>query len=419
MNYLAVQPNFKPLCIRSINFPIQFVISLFIWHLIISNSSENSIQSLLMMTSIMFLSTVFLIGSHTTLGLQIIDNNSGATQSFGFSLFIPYVVVLISLPVVFINSNSIFSFLLIKDSDFGTLFVFILILLLLAPSAVFQSILVAKNKNIFLSIVPVLGSIFSLFFALVLLKQERQGLSALLLVLTSSSLFSTLFMFIFSIKHIKPTRFWHNRRNLGSCINVGSFLISISAPFAFSMDRILVAHLGSIDDALKIAPVNRIVASTFLILSSAGMAFWPQLRLRTDNQVLRRFTYVSMISVTPFVCGIFLLSPSIVMYVTNDQSVTTVLENLSISLFVFAYATSLVPILALSDSNGQFKVFFATMLSTLVTILISYFAIPKIGISGYYLPASFSTFVFITAPLYFSAHKKRRILPSADSGLSG
>jgi O-antigen/teichoic acid export membrane protein len=366
----------------------------------------------------MFLSTVFLIGSHTTLGLRIIDNSSGAPESFGFSLFIPYAVVLISFPVIFFYSNSIFSFLLINDSDFGTLFIVILILLLLAPSAVFQSILVANNKNVLLAIVPIIGSIFSLFIALVLLKQERQALSALFLVLTSSSLFSTLVMFIFSIKHIKPTRFWHNRRDLGSFINVGSFLISVSAPFAFSMDRILVAHLGTIDDALKIAPVNRIVASIFLIISSAGMAFWPQLRLRIDHQVLRRFTYVSMISVTPFVCGIFLLSPSIVMYVTNDQSATTVLENLSISLFVFAYATSLVPMLALSDANGQFKVFFATMLSTLATILISYFAIPIIGISGYYLPASFSIVVFITVPLYFSAYKKRGILRSGDSGLS-
>jgi O-antigen/teichoic acid export membrane protein len=376
-----------------------------VWKAVYANSTDSSIKSVVVMTSVSFISTVMLLGAHTNLGNQVIDRSSVAQEEFTFSLTAPLLILVLSVPLLLVFSPFLFSFFLIPDKDYFALIILVLAITALAPSAAFQSVLIAKNQNIYVSLTPVIGSFFSLGMCLITFQSKNPSLSQLYFVLTSSSFLSTLLLGVRAFKLLDLRPFKWNLSGLRIYSNIGSLLISVSAPLAFQLDRVLIAHLGELEDSLKSAPVNRIVSSVLLVLSSAGMAFWPQLRLRKDNQIVRKYTLNSVLTSIPFIFAIFLFGPRLVAYVTNQRVGLPFRDQCSIALFIFVYSSAIVPMIVLSDVTGQVRVFIFTMLSSTATIPISYFLIPKLGLSGYYYSASISIFALVTVPLYLASIK--------------
>ncbi len=399
------QPNVIPLFVRALTFPIQFIVSMVVWKSVYANSTDSSIKSVIVMTSVSFISTVMLLGAHTNLGNQVIDRSLVAQEEFTFSLAAPFLILVLSVPVLFIFSPFFFSFFLIPDKDYVALIILVFAVTALAPSAAFQSVLIAKNQSIYVSLTPVIGSFFSLAICLIIFQSKNPSLWQLYFVLTSSSFLSTLLLGFRAIKLLNLGAIKWNLSALRIYTNIGSLLISVSAPLAFQLDRVLIGHLGQLEDSLKSAPVNRIVASVLLVLSSAGMAFWPQLRLRKDNQIIRKYTLNSVLTSIPFIFAIFLFGPRLVAYVTNERVGLSFNDQCSIALFIFVYSSAIVPMIVLSDASGQVRVFMFTVLSSAATIPMSYFLIPILGLSGYYYSASLSIFALVTVPLYMASLK--------------
>lgn len=406
--YLSV-PNVTPLIVRSLSFPIQFAISILVWREIYDSATDSMIQSILIMSSISFFSTILLLGSHTNLGNHTIDGTQVAHEELSFALIAPAVISVLLLPLIFVFSHQIVGFFQIPREDILVLLVVMLSIMFVAPSASFQSVLIARNESAFVSITPLIGSIFSLSMSLVILQDENVSLSKLYLVLVSPSLVSTLLL------GIRVSRVFHfemprlNKSSIKSYINIGSLLISISAPLAFQLDKVLVVHLGQVEDSLKLGPVNRIVSSVFLILSSAGLAFWPHLRRRKDSSVIRKYTAYSVISCFPFILAIFLIGPKLVAFVTEERISFSLTDAISVSIFILVYSSTIVPIVDLSEASAQIKVFLFMMMSCVATIPLSYIFIPKFGLSGYYLAASLGLFFLVTLPLYSLSIKSLRM----------
>lgn len=410
------QPNIIPLLVRSLTIPIQFIISLIVWKAVYSNSSESSIQSVLVMTSVAFISTIMLLGAHTNLGNHVIESSRVAEEEFTFSLVAPFLILFLLFPICLVFSSFLFDFFRIPNKDYFALIILVLSITILAPSAAFQSVLIAKKKNLFVSLTPFIGSVFSLAVCFILLQNKNPSLSQLYLVLTSSTFLSTLLLGIGAVKQLDLGAINWDLSVLRSYTNLGSLLISFSAPLAFQLDRVLITHLGELEDSLKSAPVNRMVSSVLLILSSAGMALWPQLRLRKDNQLVYRYTLNSVATSLPFIFAIYLVGPELVKYVTNARVELLPIDQCSIALFILVYSSTIVPMIVLSDVSGQVKVFVFMMLSCSATILLSYLLIPKLGLSGYYFSASISVLTFVTIPLYMASLKTLKSNKSPKQG---
>jgi O-antigen/teichoic acid export membrane protein len=277
---------------------------------------------------------------------------------------------------------------------------------LIAPSAAFQSIFVAIGKNTFIALVSFLGSIFSFFLALILFKFTDTNHVTLFLVVVSSSIFSTFILGIRAVKLIPLKIATFNRSSFGNFFNLGSFLISVGAPLAFQLDRILIVSWGSVNDALESAPVNRMVASVTLILSAAAMSFWPYLKLRKNNEIVKKYMVNSFIVAIPFTISIFLIGPYLVQYVSSGKILFSLMSQASVAFFLLSYSMALVPILVLSDRTGQLKVFISMTLNAGCTVLTCFFLIPKYGLAGYYLSSGLCTIICVVIPLYLIAVKQ-------------
>jgi O-antigen/teichoic acid export membrane protein len=397
---ILTQPNVLPLIVRSFTFPIQFLISMYVWKIVYTNSSNSSLESVLVMTSVSFISTVLLLGSHTNIGNRIIDRSEKASEAFTFAMAMPILILLFAIPLIIAFPKSVFRFFLISNADYTALIVLVLAITLLAPSAAFQSILISKGQNFFVSVTPVIGTLFSLPIGILLLQNRSPSLTEVYVVLISSSLFSTLFLAIKAFKLLDLKAINWNFSIFKTHANIGSLLISIAAPLAFQLDRVLITHLGRLDDSLKSAPVNRIVASVMLILSTTSMAFWPNLRLRKNNKLVRMYTINSMLSSIPFIVVFFLIGPGLVKYFTNGRVNLPLGDQFAIALFILVYSSAIVPTIVLADVSGQVKVFMCMLLSSTVTIALSYLSIPRLGLSGYYYAGAVSVFLFVFVPLY-------------------
>lgn len=400
---LGRSPNLVPLIIRTMTFPLQFYISIAVWRIVFSNASQADVQGLLVITSLSFLSTVFLLGSHTNLGNYAIDDSVHATRQFTFALISPLILAILSVPVILLFESQILTFLLISGSDKVVLALLVLVVGCLAPSAAFQSVLVAKNESAYIAFTPLVGSIFSYIAIKIMVIQEYVSLANLYLVLMIPGIVSTFLLGFRSLKYLKPSKFSFKWNDLKSYINIGSLLISIAAPFAFQLDRILITHLGSVEDSMKAVPVNRIVNSVFLILSSAGMAFWPYVRIKSDERVILKFTLHSMLAAVPFSMAVLFFGSRVVQYATNNLASLSILERIVIAIFVLIYSSTIVTSIAFSDQAGQIRVFLLMMLSTLGTIAFGIVLIPRLGIFGYYLGASISISLFLSAPLLMTS----------------
>ena len=403
MNLIIEYPNIKPLLIRILTFPIQFIISLIIWKMIYENASDEMVQSLLVMSSVLFLSTILLFGGHTNLANLIIDRSPKSNAQLGLTMVSPLVTLVIIFPMIFVFSNEINSFFLLESDQVSVLIFLACSIALIAPSAAFQSVFIAIGKNSFIAFVPFFGSIFSLILALILFKYTDITYITSFLVIVSSSMFSTLILGIRAVKLIPFKRVTFNKSSLGDYFNLGSFLISVGAPLAFQLDRILIVRWGSVNDALESAPVNRIVASVTLILSAAAMSFWPHLKLREDNEITKKYLVNSFIVAIPFTISIFLIGPYLVRYVTSGKISFSLMSQASVAFFVLSYSLALVPILMLSDRTGQFKVFISMTLNAIFTVLTCFFLIPEYGLAGYYLASGLCTIICVTIPLYLIA----------------
>jgi len=406
VNVILESPNMKPLLIRVATFPMQFIISLVVWKMIYENASGEMVQSLLIMSSILFISTILLFGGHTNLANLIIDRSPKSSAQFGLTMISPLVILIISFPIIFIFSDELNNFFLLESDQVNVLILMACSITLIAPSAAFQSIFVAIGKNSFIALVPFLGSIFSLFLALILFKFTDTTHVTLFLVIVSSSMFSTLILGIRAVKLIPLNIATLNRSSFGNFFNLGSFLISVGAPLAFQLDRILIVSWGSVNDALESAPVNRMVASVTLILSAAAMSFWPHLKLRENNEIAKKYMVNSFIVAIPFAISIFLIGPYLVRYVSSGKILFSLMSQASVAFFLLSYSLALVPILMLSDRTGQLKVFISMTLNAVCTVLTCFFLIPEYGLAGYYLSSGLCTIICVVIPLYFIAVKQ-------------
>lgn len=402
-------PNIKPLLIRSITFPFQFITSLVLWKIIYENASDKMIQSLLMMSSVLFISTILLFGGHTNLTNMVIDRSPKSKEQFGLTLLMPLFVLVISLPAIFVFSEKLNSFFLLEPGGENVLVFLACMLSLIAPSAAFQSILVGTGKNSFIAIIPFFGSIFALLVAVLIVEFKMITNITLLLILISSSLFSSLVIGVRAFKLISLSRIKIEKSSVCSYFNLGSFLISIGAPLAFQLDRILVVRWGTVGDALESAPVNRMVASVTLILSSAALSFWPDLNRRKNNDLIRKYMLNSFAVALIFSMSILLIGPYLVKYVSSAEVVFSVRSQLSVGFFVLSYSLTIVPILVLTSRTGQLKVFLSMTLNAIFTMAMSFYLIPKIGLAGYYFSSGMCTLIFMCIPLYFISLKE---LPS-------
>jgi len=405
-------PNINPLLIRSITFPFQFITSLVLWKIIYENASAETIQSLLIMTSVLFISTILLFGGHTNLTNLVIDRSPKAKEQFGLTLLIPFFVLIISLPAIFVFSEELNSFFLLKPGGVTVPIFLACMLSLIALSAAFQSILVGFGKNSFLAIIPFFGSIFSLLVAVIIVELKITSNMTLFFLLISSSLFSSVVIGVRAFKLIPLSRIKIEKSSIRSYLNLGSFLISVGSPLAFQLDRILIVRWGTIEDALESAPVNRIVASVTLILSSAAISFLPNLKRRENNDLIRKYTLNSVAVALMFSLSILLIGPYIVKYVSAAEVVFSVRSQLSVGFFVLSYSLAIVPALVLSSRTGQLKVFLFMTLNAIFTTVMSFYLIPKMGLAGYYLSSGVCTLIFMSIPLYYISLKE---LPSEDT----
>ena len=406
MNVIIEYPNIKPLLIRVVTFPMQFIISLVIWKMIYENASDEMIQSLLVMSSVLFVSTILLFGGHTNLGNLIIDQSPESNAQFGLTMVSPLMILIISIPIIFIFSDELNNFFLLESGQVNVLILLACSITLIAPSAAFQSIFVAVGKNSFIAFVPFFGSIFSLILALFLFRFTDTTYITSFLVVVSSSMFSTLILGIRAVKLIPLKKVKFNKSSFGSYFNLGSLLISVGAPLAFQLDRILIVRWGNVNDALESAPVNRMVASVTLILSAAAMSLWPYLKLREDNEITKKYMVNSFIVAIPFTISIFLIGPYLVRYVSSGKIAFSLMSQASVAFFVLSYSLALVPILVLSDRNGQLKVFISMTLNAACTVFTCFLLIPLYGLAGYYISSALCTIICVVIPLYLSAVKQ-------------
>lgn len=402
---VSQSPNLVPLIIRSITFPVQFIVSIAVWRIIFSSASRDSIQGLLVITSLSFLSTVFLLGSHTNLGNFTIDGSIYANRQLMFSLLCPLILILLFVPIILLFESQILTFLLIPASDKIVLTLLILLVGFLAPSAAFQSVLVAKDESAYVASTPIVGSIFSYIVIKVMIMSNHLSMAYLYLCLMTPGIVSAILLGIRAVRYLKPAKLTFKLHDLKNYVNAGSLLISIAAPFAFQLDRVLISHLGTIEDSMKAAPVNRIVNSVFLILSSAGMAFWPHIRMKSEKHVISKFTFQSILAAVPFSIGVFLFGSRIVQYATNNLNSLSFPECTMVAIYILIYSSTIVTSIAFSDKAGQMRVFLLMMLSTLGTIVFGVVLIPNLGILGYYLGASISISLFLSVPLLITSRK--------------
>jgi O-antigen/teichoic acid export membrane protein len=219
-------------------------------------------------------------------------------------------------------------------------------------------------------------------------------------------MFSTLILGIRAVKLIPLKKVKFNKSSFGSYFNLGSLLISVGAPLAFQLDRILIVRWGNVNDALESAPVNRMVASVTLILSAAAMSLWPYLKLREDNEITKKYMVNSFIVAIPFTISIFLIGPYLVRYVSSGKIAFSLMSQASVAFFVLSYSLALVPILVLSDRNGQLKVFISMTLNAACTVFTCFLLIPLYGLAGYYISSALCTIICVVIPLYLSAVKQ-------------
>jgi O-antigen/teichoic acid export membrane protein len=356
----------RPLFFKIVVAPVQFGSSLFAWKYFFSVLDSRSIIVVGALLSFQFISVVSLLGTHVSIGNEIIDGKGIAKRTLIHSFFTSSIFFAFVFIALEISRYSIFQQIGMGDINRRLIFLTLFYFLAVSPLALVQSVLVVSGSANSVNISAAISGIF--LFLVILILQVKNiviNIEGVIVVLLLAQFSGLVYLFYVLAKFTIQKSSSVNYRDLFANFNFGALLISILAPLASQMDRYLVAKYGSIQQSLDINALNQLLIPMFPILSWVGTLFWKGARSRPSFGTLINHLKIMLFVLVFFITFIlFILSRFMKLILPVASNVSLELKFVLVVYIVFyglfvifgAYLSSVRGQLFLASCSGIFFV---------------------------------------------------------------